>query len=166
MTDAKLQSVAENILYLEGYYLDTRKWDEWLDLFTEDVVYWVPSWKSEHEYTTDPESELCLIYYTNRNGLEDRVIRATSGQSPASTPLPRTVHLRSNVLVTAATGDRIGVHACWTTHSYRPKDKRNELLFGRCEYVLATTESGWKIAEKKTIIASELLPAVVDVYHL
>ena len=32
----------EQFLYHEARLLDSRQFDAWLDLFTEDAVYWVP----------------------------------------------------------------------------------------------------------------------------
>ena len=41
------------------------------------------AWDSEHELTKDPKSELSLIYYDSRAGLEERVLRIRSGLSAA-----------------------------------------------------------------------------------
>lgn len=93
---------AEAILYREAEYLDESRWDDWLDLYAEDACFWIPAWKNETETTTDPESELSLVYYKGRNNLADRVWRVRSGQSVASTPRIRAVHLITNVRLVAA----------------------------------------------------------------
>ena len=36
----------EDLLYLEADLVDERRYDQWLDLFTEDVNYWMPLRKS------------------------------------------------------------------------------------------------------------------------
>lgn len=163
---AELRSDIEQLLYREGRFLDRHEWEAWLDLYTPDVTYWVPAWKSEHEPTSCPQSELSLIYYSGRNGLEDRVVRATSGQSPASNPLARTVHTASNVVVDEAGPDELLVSSAWTTHVYQPLDRDAFALFGHAEYRLRRHEGAWKIAAKKTVIVNEALPAVIDFYHL
>jgi 3-phenylpropionate/cinnamic acid dioxygenase small subunit len=61
-----------------------------------------PAWKNETETTTDPDTELSLIYYKGRNNLADRVWRVRSGQSVASTPRIRAVHLITNVRLVRA----------------------------------------------------------------
>ena len=36
---------AENLLYREAALLDEGSWDDWLALFTEDAVFWMPAWR-------------------------------------------------------------------------------------------------------------------------
>jgi hypothetical protein len=69
---------AEELLYREAALLDEGDWDSWLDLYTEDAVFWMPAWRDEENPTADPDRELSLIYYQGRSGLEDRVHRARS----------------------------------------------------------------------------------------
>ena len=106
-TDAALEREVTALINREAMLLDRRRWKEWLELYAEDAVYWVPAWASEEETTTDPETQLNLIYLKDRGGLEDRVFRIESRQSWASLPLDRTVHLVGNVLVESAEGDVI-----------------------------------------------------------
>ena len=85
-------------VYREARLLDDRQWDEWLKCYHEDVTYWMPAWDDDNELTEDPQTEISLIYYPNRNGLEDRVYRLKTERSGASSiPEPRTVHLTSNL---------------------------------------------------------------------
>ena len=79
-----LRGAACDLLYREALFLDTQRWDEWLDLYTSDCEYWVPAWKSAHQVTEDPKREISLIYYASRAGLEDRVWRVRSGRSVAA----------------------------------------------------------------------------------
>ena len=65
----------------EAMLLDRRCWREWLDLYSEDSVFWMPAWLDEDTTTSDPDAELSHIYYKGRHNLEDRVWRATSGMS-------------------------------------------------------------------------------------
>ena len=87
---SELLAECTSLLQREALLLDTQHWDNWLELFTDDCEYWVPSWKGEHQTTENPRSELSLIYYKNRAGLADRVWRVRHGRSVASAVLPRT----------------------------------------------------------------------------
>lgn len=164
--DPALQHVAERLLYREGYYLDAHNWDAWLGLYAEDATYWVPSWKSEYEPTSSPDSELSMIYYTNRHPLEDRVARVAGGLSPASVPLWRTVHSTSNVLLVEASADRLDVRSTWATDMYQPQRKQAKSIFGRAETVLSRRDGQWLITSKKIIVVSELLLSSIDFYQL
>ena len=72
----------ENIcafLYREARYLDDRDWDSWLALYDENATFWMPAWDDDGELTDDPQSQISLIYYARRAGLEDRVFRIRTG---------------------------------------------------------------------------------------
>ena len=76
----------QSFLYREARLLDDRRWDEWLECYSPDAEFWMPAWTDDDELTGDPHSEISLIYYPNRQGLEDRVYRLNTGRSAASTP--------------------------------------------------------------------------------
>ena len=73
--DNDLQIEVTHLVYREAMLLDRRRWDDWIDLYTEDAMYWVPAWANEEDTTNDPDTQLNLIYLRNRGGLEDRVFR-------------------------------------------------------------------------------------------
>lgn len=54
----------EQFLYREAMLLDRKLYDEWLELFTEDGIYWVPAAPDQE----DPYRHLSLYF-------EDRVLR-------------------------------------------------------------------------------------------
>ena len=73
-----------SFLYREARLLDDRQWDEWLDLYSESVEYWMPAWDDDDRLTEDPHSQISLIYYPNRGGLEDRVFRIRTGKAAST----------------------------------------------------------------------------------
>lgn len=159
-----LQQSVEATLFFEAECLDEKKWDDWLSLYVEDCEYWLPSWHDEHEYTQDPNNELSLMYYNSRIGLEDRVFRIKTGHSSASTPLPRTCHLVTNIRPTLNDDGTCFVKANWSVHYY--KAHKNGLFFGAYEYVLEQHEGAWRIKNKKTIVMNDRIPTVLDIYHV
>jgi len=38
---------AAALLYREALSLDRGEWDDWLALFTEDAVFWMPAWRDD-----------------------------------------------------------------------------------------------------------------------
>ena len=91
MTDQDALRAATDVLYRETMYLDERRWDDWLGLYHADAEFWVPMWKSEHEFTDNPLREVSLIYITSRDRLEERVKRVRSNRSAVlrSSPISR-----------------------------------------------------------------------------
>lgn len=155
----------EAFLYREARLLDTRRWQEWLDLYEPEASFWVPAWKSEHETTADPDTELSLVWCQPRSRLAERVQRALSGRSVAAIPLPRTQHMVSNVLVEGPAADGcLSVHANFTVNVYNLKKKSELLFFGHSEYRLAPHGDGWRIRAKKCVLLNDCLPTLLDFY--
>ena len=78
-----------DFLHREARLLDDRAWDEWLTCYSPQAVYWMPAWDDDDRIVDDPQREISLIYYPNRDGLEDRVFRIKTERSGASMPEPR-----------------------------------------------------------------------------
>lgn len=155
------------LIFTEARYLDQRKWDEWLELYTQDAVYWVPAWETELEYVSDPRRQISLIYYPDKNGLDDRVFRIKTGMSSASTPMPRTCHVVSNITVEPLNDSdtEVMVYANWQTSSFR--NKLENTFTGYYEHKLRRDESGgWKIAGKKIIVLNEVIEDSMDIYSI
>lgn len=156
---------AAEFLFREAQLLDERRWDEWVELYTEDAVFWVPAWKSEDEPTSSPDTELSLIYYEGRSNLADRVWRARSNLSVASTPLHRTAHAITNVLLEAPPApSQVMVKSSWATHTFNPRRKTQHVFFGRAEHTLRLEGGAWRIARKKALLLNDYIPAVLDFY--
>lgn len=152
------------LLHREARLLDQRDWDAWLALYAQDAEFWIPMWDSEYDLTTDPQSQLSLMYYPDRSGLEDRVFRLRTGGSSASTPLPRTCHLITNIEVTD-TAQGAQVFANWQVASYRHKTTHS--FYGYYDYQLACDAKGdWCIKRKKITVINDLIPDILDFYSV
>lgn len=166
MTDLQATAIATKALYQEALYLDLQDWDAWLEMYDEQVEYWLPSWKSESELVIDVGREISLIYHTKRSELEERVLRIRSRKSVTAMPLPRTAHLVSNILVLQATADKITCMATWTVHENDPRSAKSHSHFGRYEIDLACRGETWKFTRKKIVLLNDLIPTVVDFYNI
>jgi 3-phenylpropionate/cinnamic acid dioxygenase small subunit len=164
-TDSALKQEIVELIYREATLLDRRLWDEWISLYTEDAVYWVPSWRNEEETTDEPETQLNMIYLRNRGGLEDRVFRIESRDSYASVPLDRTVHVVGNVLVESIEGDSISVWANCIVHVYGAK-KGATTRASLYDFALKRVGGVLRIARKKITFIDDRLQGAVDIYHL
>ena len=79
----------EQFLYREARYLDDREFDKWLACYAPDSEFWMPAWDDDDTLVTDPQTEISLIYYNNRGGLEDRVFRIRTDRSTLSRCISR-----------------------------------------------------------------------------
>ncbi len=70
-------------LYQEARLLDDRDWDAWIEMYDPQAEFWMPAWADDGELTTNPQTEISLIYYPSRGGLEDRVFRIRTERSSA-----------------------------------------------------------------------------------
>lgn len=155
-----------DLLYQEAASLDERRWADWLALYTEDAEFWVPAWDEDGQLTTDHESQLSLIYYNSRAGLDDRVWRIQSGLSAATSPVARTCHLIANVRLTETHAPHPHVSSHWQVHIYLPEKQHTFTYFGFYEHVLRVEGDTLRIAKKKILLLNDVVESVLDIYHV
>jgi benzoate/toluate 1,2-dioxygenase beta subunit len=78
----------------ECQLLDDGKIEDWVNLFSQDGLYWIPS----NAYDVNPQRHVCVIY-ANRARLEEYVVRARSGTFWAQDPSSRTSRVVGNIQV-------------------------------------------------------------------
>ena len=151
-------------LYREARLLDDRDFDAWLPCYSPRAEFWMPAWDDDDSLVENPQTEISLIYYPNREGLEDRVFRIKTERSSASLPEPRTSHNISNIEVLSQAGDRIELRFNWHTLSHRYKT--TDSYFGTSFYTLDTSGADPVIARKKVVLKNDYIHQVIDVYHI
>ncbi len=151
-------------LYREARLLDDRQWDEWLTCYSKKAVFWMPTWDDDDRLTEDPQSEISLIYYPNREGLEDRVYRIKTERSSASTPEPRTTHQITNLELLSQDEQKVELRFNWHTLSHRYK--QTDSYFGTSFYTLDVSSDSPLITYKKVVLNNDYIYQVIDVYHI
>ncbi len=162
MTD--LQKSVEQFLYRKSELCDRHQWVDYLELFDESSEIHIPQWDSEHVYTTDPKKGMSLMYYPTRAGLEDRVFRIGTGKSSASNPLPRTLHMVSNVMIQQVSDSQLEAKAKWQKHVYR--FGQTSYFFGDATYLLKPAGFSWLIMNKHVLLPNDTIDSVLDFYHV
>ncbi len=137
----------ENFLYREARLMDQHAYDEWLALWTDDALYWVPC----NEDDFDPERHVSIVY-ENRARLEDRIARLKSGAAYAQDPKSRLSRVVSNVEVESGNDAEIVVHSTFNLTALR-RD-RTDIFAGRAIHKLRPVGDSFKIALKKVILIS------------
>lgn len=142
-TDLALRGSAEAFIHREARLIDEGRFNDWLDLFTDDCLYWVPVTPG----SGDPRREVSHAF-DDRRRLTDRVHWLRTGLAYSQIPRSRTRRLltnvealddpeqgvrlvRSNVLITEFRGGVTKLYAGWSGHVLRP------------------VEDGWRIVVKQ-----------------
>lgn len=153
-----------NFLYREARLLDDKDWDAWLAMYAKDAEFWMPAWDDDGKLTVDPQSEISLMYYPRRDGLEDRVFRIRTEKSSASTPDHRTGHNITNIEVMDQDADGCTVRFNWITYTMRYK--LVDQYFGTSIYRIVREDGALCIKKKKVILKSDYIHHVIDIYHI
>jgi len=151
-------------LYREARLLDDRRFDDWLACYAPDVEFWMPAWSDDDELTTDPHSQISLIYYADRHGLEDRVFRLKTERSSASMPEARTAHFISNVELLETREGAVDLRYNWHTLSHRYQQTAQ--FFGTNFLTLDVSGEAPVILKKKVILKDDYIHQVIDIYHI
>ena len=116
---------AAELLYREAWYLDNKKWDEWLALYADEAIYWAPAMVGDEGWTDNPDNDVSLMYM-DRAGLEARIFRIEGADSMQRTRCH--TYLVTNVLIHEERGEYIDVGqldgACLCTCARRIEAER------------------------------------------
>ena len=134
----------EEFLFHEAKLIDEHRYDEWLALWTEDGLYWVPCNSDD----ANPARQ-AMIIYDNRARLDERVYRLTSGAAWAQQPRSRTRRLISNVEVRETDGGYAIESNCLIAELRR---SRQDLFAARILHTLRPAGDSFRIALKKVLL--------------
>lgn len=152
-------------LFAEARALDDRDWDTWLSFYHADCPFWMPAWDDYDTLTEDPQNEMSLMYYPNKQGIEDRVFRIKTDRSSAtSLPEPRTNHYISGIEIVEHSANEVKVRFNWQTLSYRYG--ATDQHWGTSFYTISTEGQKLLITDKKVVLKNDHIHHVIDVYHI
>ncbi|MBP6114380.1 MAG: benzoate 1,2-dioxygenase small subunit [Acinetobacter sp.] len=160
---ASIEKISQ-FLFQEARFLDDEQWDDWIECYAPSASFWMPAWDDDDQLTTDPQSEISLIYYPDRQGLEDRVFRIKTERSSATMPDTRTSHNINNIEVIERDGDKLTVRFNWNTLSFRYKTSYS--YFGMSRYEIDFSGDQPKILNKYVVLKNDYINQVIDIYHL
>jgi 3-phenylpropionate/cinnamic acid dioxygenase small subunit len=132
----------EQFLFHEARLLDTQRYEEWLELFTEDATYWLPLEQGQK----DPY-ETASIIHDDRTLLELRVKQIRHPRAHARQPLARTVHQVGNVSVVSETPAELRVASTLTVVEFRNEKQR--VYAALVEHRLRRKDATFQIAHKR-----------------
>ncbi len=135
----------ENFLYREARMMDEHAYDQWLALWTDDALYWIPC----NEDDFDPERHVSIVY-ENKARLEDRIARLKSGAAYAQDPKSRLSRVVSNVEIEGENDTETIVHSTFNVSALRRG--RIDIFAGRAIHKLRHQGDSFRIAYKKVLL--------------
>jgi len=159
--DYLLRLEIEDFLWEEADLLDEFRYEEWLDLLTDDISYWmpirqnVPSREMEDELT---DEELEPSWFTDdKETLKARVGQIRTHVHWADEPFSRISHVISNVRILGWTGpDEVRVKSRFVFYRNRHADEESTFIGKRID-TLRRVGGGWKIARREIYLDESVL---------
>ena len=157
-----LRQEVEDFLYREAELLDERRYEEWLDLLTDDVHYFmplrrnVPADEPEREFT---RPGLDVNWFDEgKDTLTRRVKQIRTGVHWAEQPPSRLCHMVANVQVVSATAAEVEVKSRFLVYRNRVETE-TDVLVGKREDLLRRANGGFRIARRKIVLDQSVLLA-------
>jgi 3-phenylpropionate/cinnamic acid dioxygenase small subunit len=135
----ELQHEVEQFLYLQAELLDSRRWQDYIDLFTEDGVYWMPARPEDTTWDGVPS-----IFAEDRNLMTVRMKRVLHPDAWSQRPLWGTNHVVGNVTVGAG-GDARQLTARSRFHMMELRRDDVRHFAGRYTHTLVRDAGGLRI---------------------
>ena len=131
------------LLNQECRLLDEGRFEEWLGLFQDQCIYWVPSDPAPHNPGGTITWEI-----QDRRRLEDKIARFRTGFAFSQLPPTRTRHSLSNIEIWAVGETELRVRTNLTIHTYRKGEHGTLACMGG--YVLQQQDDeSWLIEVKQ-----------------
>jgi benzoate/toluate 1,2-dioxygenase beta subunit len=137
----------ERFLYREARLMDENAYDEWLNLWADKVLYWVPG----AEEDADPATHISTIY-DDRARLEARIARLKSGNAHSQDPKSRMCRLVSNIEVEEESEDELTVHSRFVLGEVRRG--KQDVFIGKTIHKLHRSPSSLRIFFKKVVLVN------------
>lgn len=159
LSDMLLQYRVEKFYAEEAALLDAHRYEDWIQLFTEDTHYFMPLRRTvprrqQHKEFTQPGE--MAFFDDNFMLLNMRVQKLATGTAWAEDPPSRTRHLITNVRVVSDEGDELTVESHFLLYRTRLRDDLDQWV-GRREDRLRRVDDGLKIARRHVFLDQTIL---------
>ena len=156
----------EDFFFNEADLLDEREYDRWLDLLTEDIVYWMPMRKNvsyrDRDKDITAEDDLAW-FHDDKETLRKRVKQIQTGVHWADEPISRVSHLITNIrlvdrISSLGEGEKTTTKCRFVVYRNRLEDE-TDFFVGRREDTLIRVGEELKISRRRIILDQSVLLA-------
>jgi 3-phenylpropionate/cinnamic acid dioxygenase small subunit len=147
-------------LYMEAELLDAGKFQDWLELLTEDIAYRMPARLTTRKRDVPGFSETTYIFDDNLDSLKVRVARFGTNFAWAEDPPSRTRHFIANVQVFAADRpEELEVHENLLLYRIRSDQGSPDLFSCVRQDRLRLVNGSLRLAERTILLDQTLVNA-------
>jgi 3-phenylpropionate/cinnamic acid dioxygenase small subunit len=146
----------QQFLVREARLLDERRFEEWLEIFTDDAVYWMPG-RTNPYHSGKVEDSIhkardLAVFEDTKSTLATRVARLRTGLAWAEEPPSRTRHLITNIEVEPQPDpSQLKVRSNFLV--YRAQlEQDKDFFIGMRDDSLRRVNGDWKIASRAIVM--------------
>jgi 3-phenylpropionate/cinnamic acid dioxygenase small subunit len=164
----QLKEQIERFLYDEAELLDDRRFTEWLDRLTDDIVYFMPMRRNVRfgEHGTRENTRLgkdISWFDEDKWTLSKRVDQIMTGLHWSEEPLSRVCHMVSNIQLlaaqpTVAAAREVTVRSRFLVYQNR-LEYETYMFVGKRTDTLRLVDGAWKLARREIILDQNVLLA-------
>ncbi len=163
-----LQREIEAFYYHEAELLDDRRFEDWLDLLTDDIVYFMPlrrnvKYGAQEKAENSAEGLDAAWFDEGKHTLTQRVAQIKTGIHWAEEPLSRVRHMVTNVQIAEAApahaqSRELEVKSRFLVYRNRVDDE-TDIFVGQRTDRLRKSDDGWKVAARVILLDQSTLLA-------
>ncbi|HUH87415.1 MAG TPA: aromatic-ring-hydroxylating dioxygenase subunit beta [Pusillimonas sp.] len=149
----------QQFIYREARLLDERQWQPWLDLWTDDGMYWIPQQQGQ----TSPYDHISLCW-ENAMLRELRLRTLDNPRNWAQQPKTHATRVVGNVMIDGADGDGcLIVRSAFHMTEWRKDTLRH--MAGNYIHKLVAHEDSWRIRLKQVnLVNCDAVHGAIQVY--
>jgi 3-phenylpropionate/cinnamic acid dioxygenase small subunit len=159
----ELQQEIEQFLYHESRVLDEHRFEEWYDLLTDDIHYFMPTRYNRLKREADKEFSAvneAAFFDEDKRSIAQRIRRLNTGMAWAEDPPSRTRHMVSNVVIRPRSAEEYEVDCYFMIYRSR-LEREVEIFVGMRHDIIrrATNAAGFVVAGRTIILDQATLMA-------
>lgn len=135
IADLALVHEVQRLLWTQAEYLDAKQWEDFIDMFADDGMYWMPSTPEQADWQSQPS-----IFAEDKLLMEIRKDRLNHPNAWSQAPLWRTNHIIGHIDIESATERQVLVRSRFHVMELRRDAVRH--FGGHTQHRLVRSDSG------------------------
>jgi 3-phenylpropionate/cinnamic acid dioxygenase small subunit len=132
----------EQFLYRQAELLDDKHWQDYIDLFTDDGIYWMPVTPDQTDWESTPS-----IFVEDKPMMEIRMGRVMHPNAWSQAPMWATNHMVGHIVLESVRGEQVVARSRFHMMELRRDSIRH--FGGTYRHTLLRTPAGLRIRQQR-----------------